>query len=108
MEPETESVEIIPLKPKAEVMIYDPYNQTIILYDCERMYNFDDTKYIIEIGEYGDQEQAREERQILGDAGISSIVFWEGCFCKFKGFVIMRLYYKQLDLARKASSKSCP
>lgn len=72
--------EIIPLKPQAEVMVYDPYNQTIIFYDCARMYNFTETKYLIEIGAFGDQAQAQDRLQILGDAGINGIVFWEGCF----------------------------
>lgn len=81
--------EMVPIKPQAEVMIYDPYNQTIILYDCERMYNFDDTKYIIEIGEYGDQQQALDRLQVLGDAGINGVVFWEGCFSPNRSAFVM-------------------
>lgn len=84
-----QAAEIVPIKPEAEVMIYDPYNQNIILYDCERMYNFDDTKYIIEIGQYGDQAQARDDLEILGDAGIYGVVFWEGCFSPSREAFVM-------------------
>lgn len=86
-----EPEEIITIKPEAEVMIYDPYNHNIILYDCERMYNFEDTKYIIEVGQYGDQAQARDDLEILGDAGIYGVVFWEGCFSPSREAFIMYL-----------------
>jgi len=75
-----EEPEIITIEPEAKVMVYDPYNQNVILYDCERMYNFTDTKYIIEIGVYPDPLEARNNLEIYGDAGINGIVFWEGCF----------------------------
>lgn len=91
MEEEEETPEIVAIKPDAEVMIYDPYNHNIILYDCERMYNFDDTKYIIEVGQYGDQAQARDDLEILGDAGIYGVVFWEGCFSPSREAFIMYL-----------------
>lgn len=91
-------IESPPVKPDAEVMIYDPYNQTITLYDCERMYNFEDTKYIIEIGEYGNQAEARDDLEILGDAGIYGIVFWEACFSPNRDAFVMYLETMHNDL----------
>lgn len=104
LDDQEDSTEIIPIAPEAEVMIYDPYNQTIILYDCERMYNFTDTKYIIEIGEYGDLEQAKEDLEILGDAGINGVTFWEGCFSPDREAFIMYLETMHNDVqdARRA------
>lgn len=75
-----EKVQTVPIKPEAEVIIYDPYNQKLIFYDCERLYNFTDTKYFIRVGEFGDSAEAEKEMQILGDAGIHTTAFWEGCF----------------------------
>lgn len=71
---------ILPIEPEAEVLIYDPYNQVVVLYDCERLYNFTDTKYLVVIGQYGDWITAKEELEILGDAGLPANAFWEGCF----------------------------
>lgn len=97
-EEEEMAAQVVPIKPDAEVMIYDPYNQEIILYDCERMYNFDTTKYIIEVGQYGDQAQARDDLEILGDAGIYGVVFWEGCFSPNREAFIMYLETMHNDL----------
>lgn len=93
-----EEVEIIPVQPDSEVMIYDPFNHNIILYDCERMYNFEDTKYIIQIGQYTDQAEARDDLEILGDAGIYGVVFWEGCFSPKREAFIMYLETMHNDL----------
>ncbi|MEZ4992711.1 MAG: hypothetical protein R2824_19970 [Saprospiraceae bacterium] len=77
---EEEEVEVITVKPEAEVIIYDPFNQNLIFYDCERLYNFTETKYFIKVGEYGDRAATEKELQILGDVGIHATAFWEGCF----------------------------
>jgi hypothetical protein len=75
-----DSVEVVAVRPNAEVIIYDRFNQNLIFYDCERLYNFTETKYFIKIGEYGDQAATEKELEILGDAGIAATAFWEGCF----------------------------
>lgn len=81
MDEDTEKTEEAPsTKPDVEVMIYDRYNQDLIFYDCERMYNFAETKYLINVGEFGDQAAAEKEIRILGDAGIFTTAVWEGCF----------------------------
>lgn len=103
-EAQKEEIAILPVEPKSEVLIFDPYNQTIITYDCERMYNFTGTKYIIEIGQYGDQAQARDDLEILGDAGLNCVVFWEGCFSPTREAFIMYIgtMYNEMEEAQLA------
>ncbi len=57
-------------------------DNTMIMYDCERLYNFQATKYMLQEGIYPDFETATRRMSELLRAGLQANSLWLGCFAE--------------------------
>ena len=55
-------------------------NRQLIVYSCERFYNFDGPKYIVEDGVYYNIDDAIQRIEVLNANGITATALWLGCF----------------------------
>lgn len=55
-------------------------SQKLYVYSCERFYNLNTPKYIIEDGVYFNLDEAIDRIEFLNDHGIQATALWLGCF----------------------------
>ncbi len=63
-------------------LIIGIFDDALINYDCERLYNFQSPKYVVQEGVYPDFETAARRMSQLLEAGLEVNSLWLGCFNK--------------------------
>jgi hypothetical protein len=87
----------------AEVLM-SLFDQGLVMYDCERLYNIKSAKYILQEGVYVDFERAMRRVDELLLAGVQANSLWLGCFITASnaGYVVyFDLMQSSLENAQK-------